>query len=146
MLKFMLLIGTLTLFLLAACTGTTPTATPASTAALQQRVEETVIPVNAPTSASSGVQGPTISELSVTDEQISWRTNDGEDRSLELAKVERAYPDIFDPGLSKFSMRRGPVSPSGQFANPAPGVGPGAVKTDYRALGVGQSEVPAVEN
>ena len=101
--------------LLAACNGATPTSTPPSTTALQQRMEETVVLVSPPPSASSEGPGPTISELSVTDEQISWRTSAGGDKSLELAKVEGAYPDIFDPGLSKFSKRKGPVSPSGRF-------------------------------
>lgn len=117
MFRFGLLFGALTLVLLAACAGATPTptATPASTPVFQQRVEETVVPVSAPATAGSEGQGLTILELSVTDEQISWRTSADGDNSLGLGKVERAYPDIFDPGLSKFSTRRGPVSPSGRF-------------------------------
>ncbi len=113
MFRFGLLLGALTLSLLAACAGAAPTAPPASTAALQQSAEETVIPVNAPTSATSQGQGTTISELSWAPERLSWRTNDGEDKSLELAKVEGAYPDIFDPGLSQIGS--GSVSPSGRF-------------------------------
>lgn len=57
--------------------------------------------------------GPTISELSITDEHIAWRTSAGDDKSLAIDRVERAYPDIFDAGLNQTG--RGSVSPSGRF-------------------------------
>ncbi|MCH8297692.1 MAG: hypothetical protein IH873_06470 [Chloroflexi bacterium] len=50
--------------------------------------------------------------LSQTPEQIAWRTDGGEPRSLSIQEFEGAYPEIFDPGLSRFG--RADVSPSGR--------------------------------
>ncbi|MCH8989814.1 MAG: hypothetical protein IIA92_13545 [Chloroflexi bacterium] len=50
--------------------------------------------------------------LSQTPEQIAWPTEGGERRSLSIQEFEGAYPEIFDPGLSRFG--RADVSPSGR--------------------------------
>ena len=51
-------------------------------------------------------------KLVQTPEQISWHTDGGEARSLSIQEFERTYPEIFDPGLSRFT--RADASPSGQ--------------------------------
>ena len=104
------------LLLVIACAGSPATPTGTETAgevpAAQRMPGETVTPSVTVSGSSPHIPGMAISMLLQTPEQIAWRIEGGEPRSLSIQEIEGSYPEIFDPGLSKIGSVD--VSPSGR--------------------------------
>ena len=67
----------------------------------------TAIPV------SSTPEG-TLSEFSLAHERLSWRTSDGQEKSIEMQSLEQAYPDAL-PAMRYHRFLRAEISPTGHF-------------------------------
>ena len=106
------LIPAIALLLVAACTGAPATPTGAETAGEVPAAQPMPGALVAVPGSSPQTSRPAISMLSQTPEQIAWRIEGGERKSLSIQEIEEAYPKIFDPGLSKIG--RADVSPSGR--------------------------------
>lgn len=88
------------------------TGAPIETPAAQTIPGETETPLVAVPGSTPRTPGQSKLKLSQTPERIAWQTDGGEPRSLSIQEFEASYPEIFDPGLSRFG--RADVSPSGQ--------------------------------
>lgn len=69
-----------------------------------------------PTSTPHSAPSVTVTNLTLTHEHLSWSTNDGQEQSLQVESLIRAYPENM-PATSKKGYRilRAEISPSERF-------------------------------